>query len=129
MCCFVVKAEELFGSKDFVLIGDSVNCKCHCLYSVTSSHSAISKQKCQYNIIINMSMIVLKKKMENLYMIAGLFVPSLCLQQEVIDLTKDLLASQPSDSASTTNSSETVPFKHNWKTGDKCLAVWSNDGQ
>lgn len=59
----------------------------------------------------------------------NLAVSSLCLQQEVIDLTKDLLASQPSDSASATNGSESVPFKHNWKTGDKCLAVWSNDGQ
>lgn len=68
-----------------------------------------------------------KKIVENL--IADLFVSSLCLQKEVIDLTKDLLASQPSDSASTTNGSESVPFKHNWKAGDKCLAVWSNDGQ
>ncbi|TNM99323.1 survival of motor neuron-related-splicing factor 30 [Takifugu rubripes] len=49
--------------------------------------------------------------------------------QEVIDLTKDLLASQPSDSTSTTNGSETVPLRHNWKAGDKCLAVWTNDGQ
>ncbi|CAG05051.1 unnamed protein product [Tetraodon nigroviridis] len=49
--------------------------------------------------------------------------------QEVIDLTKDLLASQPSDSTTTTTGPETFPFRHNWKTGDKCLAVWSNDGQ
>lgn len=61
--------------------------------------------------------------------IADLIVSSPCLQQEVIDLTKDLLASQPSESTSTTNGAESVPFKHNWKAGDKCLAVWCNDGQ
>ncbi|KAK5854142.1 hypothetical protein PBY51_015238 [Eleginops maclovinus] len=49
--------------------------------------------------------------------------------QEVIDLTTDLLSSQPAESASTTNSSETVPVKHGWKVGDSCLAVWNQDGQ
>lgn len=49
--------------------------------------------------------------------------------QEVIDLTKDLLTSQPTDSASTTNGSDTIPVKHSWKVGDSCMAVWSQDGQ
>lgn len=49
--------------------------------------------------------------------------------QEVIDLTKDLLSSQPAESASTANGSEPVPVKHGWKVGDRCMAVWSNDGQ
>ncbi|KAF3708140.1 Survival of motor neuron-related-splicing factor 30 [Channa argus] len=49
--------------------------------------------------------------------------------QEVIDLTKDLLTSQPTDGASSTNGSETVPLKHSWKMGDRCMAVWSQDGQ
>lgn len=48
--------------------------------------------------------------------------------QEVIDLTKDLLTSQPSEGTSTA-SAEAVPFKYNWKTGDKCMAIWNNDGQ
>lgn len=49
--------------------------------------------------------------------------------QEVIDLTKDLLASQPSDGASSTNGSVTAPPKLSWKVGDKCMAVWNQDGQ
>ncbi|KAG7219607.1 hypothetical protein INR49_018984, partial [Caranx melampygus] len=49
--------------------------------------------------------------------------------QEVIDLTKDLLTSQPTEGASTTNGSDTVPFKHGWKVGDRCMATWSQDGQ
>lgn len=51
------------------------------------------------------------------------------LLQEVIDLTKDLLTSQPTDSASSTNGSETVPLKLGWKVGDRCMAVWNQDGQ
>ncbi|XP_029925722.1 survival of motor neuron-related-splicing factor 30 [Myripristis murdjan] len=49
--------------------------------------------------------------------------------QEVIELTKDLLNSQPSDGASNANSSDAAPLKHNWKVGDSCMAVWSQDGQ
>ncbi|KAI4812694.1 hypothetical protein KUCAC02_024062 [Chaenocephalus aceratus] len=49
--------------------------------------------------------------------------------QEVIDLTTDLLTSQPAESTSTTNSSVTVPVKQRWKVGDNCLAVWNRDGQ
>ncbi|KAM4729689.1 LOW QUALITY PROTEIN: survival of motor neuron-related-splicing factor 30 [Anableps anableps] len=49
--------------------------------------------------------------------------------QEVIDLTKDLLTSQPIDGASSTSGSETVPVKKSWKVGDRCMAVWSQDGQ
>lgn len=52
----------------------------------------------------------------------------MCLLQEVIDLTKDLLNSQP-ETPSTTNGSDTVPIKHSWKTGDRCMAVWSQDSQ
>lgn len=48
--------------------------------------------------------------------------------QEVIDLTKDLLTSQPSEGTSTA-STESIPFKYNWKTGDKCMAIWNKDGQ
>ncbi|XP_028323611.1 survival of motor neuron-related-splicing factor 30 [Gouania willdenowi] len=49
--------------------------------------------------------------------------------QEVIDLTKDLLASQPSEGASSTKEADKAPVKGFWKVGDKCLAVWSQDGQ
>lgn len=48
--------------------------------------------------------------------------------QEVIDLTKDLLNSQP-ESTSTTNGSDAVPVKQGWKIGDRCMAVWSQDSQ
>ncbi|XP_034040774.1 survival of motor neuron-related-splicing factor 30 [Thalassophryne amazonica] len=49
--------------------------------------------------------------------------------QEVIDLTKDLLTSQPADAASTANGSDTVHPKHSWKVGNRCMALWSQDGQ
>ncbi|KAM4591635.1 survival of motor neuron-related-splicing factor 30 [Odontesthes bonariensis] len=49
--------------------------------------------------------------------------------QEVIDLTTDLLTSQPADGASSTSGSDTVPVKHSWKVGDRCMAVWNQDGQ
>ncbi|XP_053731318.1 survival of motor neuron-related-splicing factor 30 [Synchiropus splendidus] len=49
--------------------------------------------------------------------------------QEVIDLTKDLISSQPSEGTSTTTAADAAPVKHVWKEGDKCLAVWSQDGQ
>ncbi|KAM3862617.1 survival of motor neuron-related-splicing factor 30 [Diretmus argenteus] len=49
--------------------------------------------------------------------------------QEVIELTKDLLTSQPADSASSANSSDTAPLKHSWKVGDRCMSVWTQDGQ
>ncbi|XP_020486561.1 survival of motor neuron-related-splicing factor 30 [Labrus bergylta] len=49
--------------------------------------------------------------------------------QEVIDLTTDLLTSQPTDSASSVNGTDTVPQKVGWKVGDRCLAAWSQDGQ
>uniref|UniRef100_A0A1A8GXR3 Survival of motor neuron-related-splicing factor 30 n=1 Tax=Nothobranchius korthausae TaxID=1143690 RepID=A0A1A8GXR3_9TELE len=49
--------------------------------------------------------------------------------QEVIDLTKDLITSQPPDASSSTSSSDTVPVKKTWKVGDKCLALWCQDGQ
>ncbi|XP_061601362.1 survival of motor neuron-related-splicing factor 30 [Cololabis saira] len=49
--------------------------------------------------------------------------------QEVIDLTKDLLTSQPTDGTSDTTGSDVAPVKHSWKVGDRCMAVWSQDGQ
>ncbi|XP_068184168.1 survival of motor neuron-related-splicing factor 30 [Antennarius striatus] len=49
--------------------------------------------------------------------------------QEVIDLTKDLLSSQPSDGSSSTNGLDKVPQKVHWKVGDRCMAVWNHDGQ
>ncbi|XP_028821739.1 survival of motor neuron-related-splicing factor 30 [Denticeps clupeoides] len=49
--------------------------------------------------------------------------------QEVIELTKDLLSSQPTEGVSTSSSSETTTHTRNWKIGDKCMAVWNQDGQ
>ncbi|XP_035652510.1 survival of motor neuron-related-splicing factor 30-like isoform X1 [Oncorhynchus keta] len=48
---------------------------------------------------------------------------------EVIDLTKDLLTSQPSEGTATANSSDAAPLKHRWSVGDRCMTVWSQDGQ
>ncbi|CAN9499710.1 unnamed protein product [Ophioblennius macclurei] len=50
--------------------------------------------------------------------------------QEVIDLTKDLLSSQPAESTSTAApAAEPVPQKQGWSVGDRCMALWSQDGQ
>jgi len=49
--------------------------------------------------------------------------------QEVIELTKDLLSSQPAEGGSSTNSSEANTQNVSWSVGDKCMAVWSADGQ
>ncbi|KAB5562566.1 hypothetical protein PHYPO_G00019380 [Pangasianodon hypophthalmus] len=49
--------------------------------------------------------------------------------QEVIELTKDLLTSQPAEGVASTNSSDAAPPKHSWKVGDRCMAMWSQDGQ
>ncbi|KAK9959473.1 hypothetical protein ABG768_009598 [Culter alburnus] len=49
--------------------------------------------------------------------------------QEVIELTKDLLTSQPVEGAASTKSSETVAPTHSWRVGDHCMAIWSQDGQ
>ncbi|KAF5901738.1 survival of motor neuron-related-splicing factor 30, partial [Clarias magur] len=49
--------------------------------------------------------------------------------QEVIELTKDLLTSQPAEGVASPNSSDAVPAKHSWKVGDCCMAVWNQDGQ
>ncbi|GCC21353.1 hypothetical protein chiPu_0019822 [Chiloscyllium punctatum] len=49
--------------------------------------------------------------------------------QEVIELTRDLLSNQPSVAAANAdNSANSIP-SHKWKTGDKCMAVWNEDGQ
>ncbi|OCT69702.1 survival of motor neuron-related-splicing factor 30 isoform X2 [Xenopus laevis] len=49
--------------------------------------------------------------------------------QEVIELTKDLLSSQPSE---VTDDSCDVAFTSGnqwWKVGERCMAIWSDDGQ
>ncbi|XP_056290890.1 survival of motor neuron-related-splicing factor 30 [Pseudoliparis swirei] len=49
--------------------------------------------------------------------------------QEVIDLTKDLLTSQPTEGSSGPNGSSAAVAKLGWKVGDSCMAVWKRDGQ
>uniref|UniRef100_A0A8C1TRL6 Survival of motor neuron-related-splicing factor 30 n=1 Tax=Cyprinus carpio TaxID=7962 RepID=A0A8C1TRL6_CYPCA len=49
--------------------------------------------------------------------------------QEVIELTKDLLTSQPVEGATSTKSSEAVAPTRSWRVGDHCLATWIQDGQ
>ncbi|XP_059374742.1 survival of motor neuron-related-splicing factor 30-like [Carassius carassius] len=49
--------------------------------------------------------------------------------QEVIELTKDLLTSQPVEGAASTKSSEAVPPTRSWRVGDRCMATWNKDGQ
>ncbi|KAJ8264484.1 hypothetical protein GJAV_G00149690 [Gymnothorax javanicus] len=49
--------------------------------------------------------------------------------QEVLELTKDLLSSQPAVGPPGADSSDTTPKGHSWKAGDSCMAVWSVDGQ
>lgn len=49
--------------------------------------------------------------------------------QEVIELTKDLLTSQPAEGVASTHSSDAAPSKHSWKVGDRCIALWNQDGQ
>lgn len=49
--------------------------------------------------------------------------------QEVIELTKDLLTSQPAEGVASTNSSEAAAPTRSWRVGDSCMAVWNKDGQ
>ncbi|KAI4894211.1 hypothetical protein NFI96_027348 [Prochilodus magdalenae] len=49
--------------------------------------------------------------------------------QEVIELTKDLLTSQPAEGVASANSSDAAPPKSSWNVGDRCMAMWSQDGQ
>ncbi|KAL6478476.1 hypothetical protein MHYP_G00143110 [Metynnis hypsauchen] len=49
--------------------------------------------------------------------------------QEVIELTKDLLTSQPAEGVADAESSDAAPPKSSWDVGDRCMAVWSQDGQ
>ncbi|XP_063047979.1 survival of motor neuron-related-splicing factor 30-like [Engraulis encrasicolus] len=49
--------------------------------------------------------------------------------QEVIELTKDLLTQQPAEGGSGAQSSETETHTCSWSVGDKCMALWSQDGQ
>ncbi|XP_051778149.1 survival of motor neuron-related-splicing factor 30 isoform X2 [Erpetoichthys calabaricus] len=49
--------------------------------------------------------------------------------QEVIELTKDLLSSQPSVAIPNSRNPAATPVSHSWEVGDSCMAVWSEDGQ
>ncbi|XP_052009295.1 survival of motor neuron-related-splicing factor 30 [Xyrauchen texanus] len=49
--------------------------------------------------------------------------------QEVIELTKDLLTSQPVEGVASEKSSEAAVPTHNWRVGDRCMAAWNQDGQ
>ncbi|KAM5243200.1 survival of motor neuron-related-splicing factor 30 isoform 1-T2 [Hipposideros larvatus] len=49
--------------------------------------------------------------------------------QEVIELTKDLLSTQPSETLASSDSFTSTQPTHSWKVGDKCMAIWSEDGQ
>ncbi|KAA0711030.1 Survival of motor neuron-related-splicing factor 30 [Triplophysa tibetana] len=49
--------------------------------------------------------------------------------QEVIELTKDLLTSQPAEGVASTKSSEATPSTLGWRVGDRCMTVWNQDGQ
>ncbi|KAG5830906.1 survival of motor neuron-related-splicing factor 30 [Anguilla rostrata] len=48
---------------------------------------------------------------------------------EVIELTNDLLSSQPSAAPASADSSAAPPPSHAWKVGNRCMAVWNEDGQ
>uniref|UniRef100_A0A2K6L027 Survival of motor neuron-related-splicing factor 30 n=1 Tax=Rhinopithecus bieti TaxID=61621 RepID=A0A2K6L027_RHIBE len=49
--------------------------------------------------------------------------------QEVIELTKDLLSTQPSETLASSDGFASTQPTHSWKVGDKCTAIWSEDGQ
>ncbi|GAB1302537.1 Survival of motor neuron-related-splicing factor 30 [Apodemus speciosus] len=49
--------------------------------------------------------------------------------KEVIELTKDLLSTQPSEALASSDSFASTQPTHSWKVGDKCMAIWSEDGQ
>ncbi|XP_043911633.1 survival of motor neuron-related-splicing factor 30 [Protopterus annectens] len=49
--------------------------------------------------------------------------------QEVIELTKDLLSSQPTVAKASSDSSATAEPSITWEVGDQCMAVWNEDGQ
>nr|KAF6322892.1 survival motor neuron domain containing 1 [Pipistrellus kuhlii] len=48
--------------------------------------------------------------------------------QEVIELTKDLLSTQPSETLASSDCFASTQPTHSWKVGDKCMAIWSEDG-
>ncbi|MEE6486939.1 hypothetical protein FKM82_014734 [Ascaphus truei] len=49
--------------------------------------------------------------------------------QEVIELTKDLLSSQPSETPENADNATSATSSHSWEIGDRCMSVWSDDGQ
>ncbi|CAI9572660.1 unnamed protein product, partial [Staurois parvus] len=48
---------------------------------------------------------------------------------EVIELTKDLLASQPSETPENSDGHASAGGSQVWKVGDRCMSVWTEDGQ
>ncbi|XP_018418075.1 PREDICTED: survival of motor neuron-related-splicing factor 30 [Nanorana parkeri] len=48
---------------------------------------------------------------------------------EVIELTKDLLDSQPSEAPENADGQTSAGGTHVWKVGDRCMSVWGEDGQ
>ncbi|XP_044130722.1 survival of motor neuron-related-splicing factor 30 isoform X3 [Bufo gargarizans] len=49
--------------------------------------------------------------------------------QEVIELTKDLLSSQPSEAPENADDLTSTSGSLSWKVGDRCMSVWTEDGQ
>lgn len=49
--------------------------------------------------------------------------------QEVIELTKDLLSTQPTVAKASSDNSASAEPSHTWEVGDRCMAVWNEDGQ
>ncbi|KAG8551339.1 hypothetical protein GDO81_004068 [Engystomops pustulosus] len=49
--------------------------------------------------------------------------------QEVIELTKDLLSSQPSEAPENSDDFISASGSHSWKVGDRCMSTWTEDGQ
>lgn len=47
----------------------------------------------------------------------------------MIELTKDLLTSQPAEGVASTKSSEATASTQGWRVGDRCMTVWNQDGQ
>ncbi|XP_053548730.1 survival of motor neuron-related-splicing factor 30 isoform X2 [Bombina bombina] len=49
--------------------------------------------------------------------------------QEVIELTKDLLSSQPTEAPENADDVSSASGNSSWSVGDKCMSMWSSDGQ
>ena len=55
----------------------------------------------------------------------------MCIWQEVIDLTVDLIGTKlpPSATEILKADHQEVLTTHDWHPGDPCMAIWSEDGQ